>query len=235
MSPLSEPRDKSPTFKQGTTFYQSVQRASLSEISLRLALDTSRRFMALSINLNSFPPTDTHSTPMPLCDLILRTTASTFISPSGMAKINLSGVPISSISGDSIKAPDTLKSNTREVLRRFSNFHDTHIPLGVGTRRSFLRSGLDVDFIYRSVYFRQACLSDLRLLQNVSERNFCFTSSTLQFFARPSSDSLDAIGAYISQSNKSSRLAAIPYLLTSSFTTLPARRWLKSRLYSALP
>jgi hypothetical protein len=42
-----------------------------------------------------------------------------------------------------MNAPEALKSNTREVCLRFSNFQDTHIPDGVGTRRFFLLSGSD--------------------------------------------------------------------------------------------
>lgn len=99
------------------------------------------RFSALSINANSFPPTDKNCTPIPLPGVTFRTVASTFNSPSTIAKISLSGVPTATTSFVTMNAPDALKSNTREVCRCFSNFHDTHIPVGVGTRRSFLRSG----------------------------------------------------------------------------------------------
>jgi hypothetical protein len=99
------------------------------------------RFSALSINTSSFPPTDRNCTPIPLPGVAFRTVASIFNSPSTMAKISLSGVPTATTSLVTMNAPEALKSNTREVCRCFSNFHDTHIPVGVGTRRSFLRSG----------------------------------------------------------------------------------------------
>src|SRR3984885_13631724 len=100
-----------------------------------------RRFRALSINANCFPPIDTNSTPIPLPTIEFRTTASSFNSPSTMAKISLSGEPTSTTSSVTMKAPEALKSNTLEVCLRFSNFQDTHIPDGVGTRRFFLLSG----------------------------------------------------------------------------------------------
>jgi hypothetical protein len=50
-----------------------------------------------------------------------------------------------------MNAPEALKSNTREVYLCFSNLHDTHIPVGVGTRRSFLLSGPASGFDPRSV------------------------------------------------------------------------------------
>ena len=73
----------------------------------------------------------------------LRTTASSFNSPSTMAKISLSGEPTATTSSVTMKAPEALKSNTREVCLRLSNFQDTHIPDGVATRRFFLLSGSD--------------------------------------------------------------------------------------------
>jgi hypothetical protein len=64
-----------------------------------------------------------------------------------MAKIRLSAEPTATMSSVTMKAPDTLKSNTREVRLRFSNFHDTHIPEGVDTRRFFLLSGSDAGLV----------------------------------------------------------------------------------------
>jgi hypothetical protein len=58
-----------------------------------------------------------------------------------MAKISFSGVPTATTSFVTMNAPEALKSNTREVYLCFPNLHDTHIPVGVGTRRSFLLSG----------------------------------------------------------------------------------------------
>jgi hypothetical protein len=60
-----------------------------------------------------------------------------------MAKISLSIVPTATVSFETINAPEALKSNTRDVCLCFSNFHDTHIPVGVATRRSFRLSGPD--------------------------------------------------------------------------------------------
>jgi len=121
-----------------------------------------RRFRALSINASSFPPIETNSTPMPLPAVELRTTASSFNSPSIMAKINLSGVPTARISWVTMKAPEALKSNTLEVCRCFSNFHDTHIPVGVSTRRSFLLScpaaGLDLGSVLSALIFNNTSL-----------------------------------------------------------------------------
>jgi hypothetical protein len=58
-----------------------------------------------------------------------------------------------------MKAPEALKSNTREVCLCFSNFHDTHIPVGVGTRRSFLLSGpgtgLDPSSVLSTLTFKK--------------------------------------------------------------------------------
>jgi hypothetical protein len=102
-----------------------------------------RRFKALSNKANCFPPIDTNSTPIPFPAMELRTTASSFNSPSTMAKMSLSGEPTATTSSVTMKAPEALKSNTREVCLRFSNFQDTHIPDGVATRRFFLLSGSD--------------------------------------------------------------------------------------------
>src|ERR1700686_4738070 len=110
-----------------------------------------RRFKALRIIASSFPPTELNCTPIPLPGLELRTTASSFSSPSTMAKISLSGVPTEATSLVTMNAPEALKSNTREVCLCFSNLHDTHIPVGVGTRRSFLLSGPASGFDPRSV------------------------------------------------------------------------------------
>ena len=102
-----------------------------------------RRFKALSINANCFAPIETNSTPIPFPAVALRTTASSFNSPSTIAKINFSAEPTATMSSVTMKAPEALKSNTREVCLLFSNFHDTHIPEGVDTRRFFLLSGAD--------------------------------------------------------------------------------------------
>jgi hypothetical protein len=56
------------------------------------------------------------------------------------------------------------------------------------------------------------------------------TSSTRRFLALPSSESLDATGAYKPQPNESRRLAAILCFELSSLATLAARRRLRSRL-----
>lgn len=109
------------------------------------------RFKALRIIASSFPPTELNCTPIPLPGLELRTTASSFNSPSTMAKISFSGVPTATTSFVTMNAPEALKSNTREVYLCFSNLHDTHIPVGVGTRRSFLLSGPASGFDPRSV------------------------------------------------------------------------------------
>jgi len=108
------------------------------------------RFKALRIMASSFPPTELNCTPIPLPGLELRTTASSFSSPSTMAKISLSGVPTATTSFVTMNAPEALKSNTREVYLCFSNLHDTHMPVGVGTRRSFLLSGPASGFDPRS-------------------------------------------------------------------------------------
>jgi hypothetical protein len=109
------------------------------------------RFKALRIIASSFPPTALNCTPIPLPGLELRTTASSFNSPSTMAKISFSEVPTATTSFVTMNAPEALKSNTREVYLCFSNLHDTHIPVGVGTRRSFLLSGPASGFDPRSV------------------------------------------------------------------------------------
>src|ERR1700731_4325996 len=109
------------------------------------------RFKALRIIASSFPPTELNCTPMPLPALELRTTASSFNSPSTMAKISFSGVPTATTSCVTMNAPEALKSNTREVYLCFSNLHDTHIPVGVGTRRSFLLSAGEAGLDRRSV------------------------------------------------------------------------------------
>ena len=109
------------------------------------------RFKALRIIASSFPPTELNCTPIPLPGLELRTTASSFSSPSTMAKISFSGVPTATTSFVTMNAPEALKSKTREVCLCFSNLHDTHIPVGVDTRRSFLLSGPASGFDPRSV------------------------------------------------------------------------------------
>ena len=67
-----------------------------------------------------------------------------------MANISLSGVPTATTSSVTMNAPEALKSNTREVCLCFPNLHDTHIPVGVGTRRSFRLSGPDAALERRS-------------------------------------------------------------------------------------
>src|ERR1700692_4767259 len=109
------------------------------------------RFKALRIIASSFPPTELNCTPIPLPGLELRTTASSFSSPSTMAKISFSGVPTATTSFVTMNAPEALKSNAREVCLCFSNLHDTHIPVGVGTRRSFRLSGPATGLGARSV------------------------------------------------------------------------------------
>src|SRR5512140_1731036 len=64
---------------------------------------------------------------------------------------------------------------------------------------------------------------------------YCFTSSTLRFFAFPSSVSFVATGAYGPLPNDLSREAAIPCVFTSASITAPARFWESFMFDSSVP
>ena len=122
-----------------TTCFPSERQSEHRRRNAQVAHPSSR-FTTFRMMSNSLPPIETNSTPIPRPGLVLRTMACTRICPSGNEKCRSSRDPSATVSCEARKAPVTLKSSTRDVMSYFPNFHETHMPFGVGIRWFLLLS-----------------------------------------------------------------------------------------------